>query len=36
MNGSSTNQQYRTLWPVNLGTITSAINVLNVGASYSF
>ncbi len=29
-------QQYRTLWPVNLGTITSAINVINVGASYRF
>jgi long-chain fatty acid transport protein len=30
------NQQYRTLWPVNLGTITSSINVINVGASYRF
>jgi long-chain fatty acid transport protein len=30
------NQQYRTLWPVNLGTITSGINVFNVGASYRF
>ncbi len=28
--------QYRTPWPVNLGTITSAIDVLNVGASYAF
>ena len=27
---------YRTPWPVNLGTITSAINVVNVGASYKF
>ncbi len=23
-------------WPVNLGTITNAINVLNVGAAYKF
>lgn len=29
-------QPYRTPWPVNLGTITSSINVLNVGASYKF
>jgi long-subunit fatty acid transport protein len=29
-------QRYRTLWPVNLGTITSSINVINVGASYKF
>lgn len=29
-------QQYRTPWPVNLGTITSSINVINVGASYRF
>jgi long-subunit fatty acid transport protein len=27
---------YRTPWPVNLGTITSSINVINVGASYKF
>jgi long-chain fatty acid transport protein len=33
---SNGNQQYRSLWPVNLGTITSAINVINVGASYRF
>lgn len=29
-------QPYRTFWPVNLGTITSSINVINVGASYRF
>ncbi len=29
-------QRYRTLWPVNLGTITSSINVINVGVSYKF
>jgi long-chain fatty acid transport protein len=29
-------QPYRTSWPVNLGTITSDINVINVGASYKF
>jgi len=29
-------QPYRTPWPVNLGTITSDINVINVGASYQF
>ncbi len=28
--------KYRTNWPVNLGTITNAINVLNVGAAYKF
>jgi long-chain fatty acid transport protein len=33
---SNGNPQYRSLWPVNLGTITSAINVINVGASYRF
>jgi long-chain fatty acid transport protein len=27
---------YRTPWPVNLGNITSSINVINVGASYRF
>ena len=27
---------YRTNWPVNLGTITNALNVINVGASYRF
>jgi len=27
---------YRTIWPINLGTITSSINVINVGASFSF
>ncbi|MDB4942592.1 MAG: hypothetical protein JWP97_2126 [Labilithrix sp.] len=30
------NPRYRTKWPVNLGTITSAVNVINVGASYRF
>jgi long-subunit fatty acid transport protein len=29
-------QPYRTPWPVNLGTITSSIDVVNVGASYQF
>jgi long-chain fatty acid transport protein len=29
-------QPYRTPWPVNLGTIASSIDVLNVGASYRF
>jgi long-chain fatty acid transport protein len=40
MNGPSscTNgvQPYRTAWAVNLGTITSTIDVINVGASYKF
>jgi hypothetical protein len=29
-------QRYRTKWPVNLGTITNALNVINVGAAYRF
>ena len=29
-------QRYRTSWPVNLGTITNAFNVINVGAAYRF
>jgi long-subunit fatty acid transport protein len=29
-------QRYRTNWPVNLGTITNALNVINVGAAYRF
>jgi long-chain fatty acid transport protein len=29
-------QKYRTAWPVNLGTITNSINVLNVGLGYRF
>jgi long-chain fatty acid transport protein len=29
-------QPYRTAWAVNLGTITNAIDVINVGASYKF
>jgi long-chain fatty acid transport protein len=33
---SNGNQSFRTLWPVNLGTITSSIDVLNVGASFGF
>lgn len=28
--------RYRTRWPVNLGTITSALNVFNVGLAYRF
>ena len=28
--------RYRTKWPVNLGTITNSINVINVGAAYRF
>lgn len=30
------NQKYRTNWPVNLGTITNAVNIINVGAAYKF
>lgn len=30
------NQAYRTNWPINLGTITSSVNVINVGATYRF
>jgi long-chain fatty acid transport protein len=33
---SNGGQPFRTVWPVNLGTITSSINVINVGASYKF
>jgi long-chain fatty acid transport protein len=29
-------QPYRTAWPINLGNITSSINVINVGASFKF
>ena len=29
-------QTFRTNWPVNLGTITNALNVINVGVSYRF
>jgi long-chain fatty acid transport protein len=29
-------QRYRTKWPVNLGTITNSINVINVGVAYRF
>jgi long-chain fatty acid transport protein len=29
-------QRYRTKWPVNLGTITNAVNVVNVGLAYRF
>jgi len=28
--------RYRTKWPVNLGTITNSVNVINVGAAYRF
>jgi long-chain fatty acid transport protein len=30
------NQKYRTAWPINLGTITNAVDVFNVGLSYRF
>jgi long-chain fatty acid transport protein len=30
------NQKYRTNYPVNLGTITSSINVINIGVSFRF
>jgi long-subunit fatty acid transport protein len=30
------NQVYRTNWPINLGTITNSVNVLNVGLGYKF
>lgn len=30
------NTRYRTKWPVNLGTITNAVNVINVGLAYRF
>jgi len=33
---SDGSQPYRTRWPVNLGTITNSLNVINVGASYRF
>lgn len=29
-------QRYRTRWPVNLGTITNTLNVINVGVAYRF
>jgi len=29
-------QKYRVNWPVNLGTITNSVNVINVGVSYKF
>lgn len=29
-------QRYRTSWPVNLGTITNTLNVINVGLAYRF
>ena len=29
-------QKYRTNWPVNLGTITNAVNLINVGIAYRF
>jgi long-chain fatty acid transport protein len=29
-------QSFRTAWPINLGNITSSINVINVGASFKF
>ncbi|WP_394822710.1 OmpP1/FadL family transporter [Pendulispora albinea] len=33
---STGRQKYRTNWPVNLGSITNALNVINVGATYRF
>ena len=30
------NPRYRTKWPVNLGTITNSVNVINVGLAYRF
>jgi long-chain fatty acid transport protein len=33
---SDGNERYRTKWPVNLGTITNATNVINVGLAYRF
>jgi long-chain fatty acid transport protein len=33
---SDGNQRYRTKWPVNLGTITNSINVINAGVAYRF
>lgn len=30
------NERYRSKWPVNLGTITSSLNVINVGLAYRF
>jgi long-subunit fatty acid transport protein len=29
-------ERYRSKWPVNLGTITNSLNVINVGAAYRF
>jgi long-subunit fatty acid transport protein len=29
-------QRYRSKWPVNLGTITNSVNVINVGVAYRF
>ncbi len=29
-------QRYRTKWPVNLGTITNSVNVINAGVAYRF
>jgi hypothetical protein len=33
---SDGNPRYRTTWPVNLGTITNALDVINVGVAYRF
>jgi long-subunit fatty acid transport protein len=35
-NCANGNQKFRTNWPVNLGTITSSVNVINAGLSYRF
>lgn len=36
VNGAPGRTKYQTNWPVNLGTITNTINVLNVGVAYRF
>lgn len=33
---SDGNPRYRTKWPVNLGTITNSVNVINAGVAYRF
>jgi long-subunit fatty acid transport protein len=36
ISGDVSAPQYRTAWPINLGTITNSVNVINVGASLGF
>jgi long-subunit fatty acid transport protein len=36
ISGDASAPQYRTAWPINLGTITNSVNVINVGASIAF